>query len=395
MPQAVVTPKPLHIFKPGRWTTAAGEVIEFSQADIQATAQAYDPKKSKAPLVIGHPKIDQPAKGWTVALSASERGLFAAADKVDPEFAEAVRAGSYGTLSAKFYRPTDANNPVPGVWYLRHIGFLGAHPPGVKGLDDPEFSEADDGCVCFREGVEFGEWDAMTAANLWRAIREWIVGKFGPEEADKVIPNYDVRALELGAAEDINQARQAAGAPAAFSEGEAQTSSPPPSQESAVTEQEAALLREQNAAKDREIAELKAADAKRKAEAVQADNVAFAEAMASEARIPAALKGQVAAIGTQLQSTPDVEFGEGDAKKPLHELFRDLLRALPPQVEFGEQATRDRAAADGADKANDTPVEFAEGADPDRVAQDKRIRAYAATNKVDYATAAHAVMRSK
>ena len=27
----------------------------------------------------------------------------------------------------------------------------------------------------------------------------------------KVIPNYDVRALELGAAEDINQARQAAG----------------------------------------------------------------------------------------------------------------------------------------------------------------------------------------
>ena len=222
------------------------------------------------------------------------------------------------------------------------------------------------------------------------------MGKFGPEEADKVIPNYDVRALELGAAEDINQARQAAGAPAAFSEGEAQTSSPPPPpQESAVTEQEAAQLREQNAAKDREIAELKAADAKRKAEAVQADNVAFAEAMASEARIPAALKGQVAAIGTQLQSTPDVEFGEGDAKKPLHELFRDLLRALPPQVEFGEQATRDRAAADGADKANDTPVEFAEGADPDRVAQDKRIRAYAATNKVDYATAAHAVMRSK
>ena len=119
------------------------------------------------------------------------------------------------------------------------------------------------------------------------------------------------------------------------------------------------------------------------------------EAMASEARIPAALKGQVAAIGTQLQSTPDVEFGEGDAKKPLHELFRDLLRALPPQVEFGEQATRDRAASDSADKASDTPVEFAEGADPDRVAQDKRIRAYAATNKVDYATAAHAVMRSK
>lgn len=74
-----------------------------------------------------------------MALSATERGLFAAADKVGPRVCRAVRAGSYGTVSAKFYRPTDANNPVPGVWYLRHIGFLGAHPPGVKGLDDPEF----------------------------------------------------------------------------------------------------------------------------------------------------------------------------------------------------------------------------------------------------------------
>ncbi len=387
MPQAAATAhKPLHIFKPGQWTTLGGETIAFSEADLQATAQAYDPKKSKAPLVVGHPKTDDPAKGWTVSLSASERGLFAAADKVDPAFAESVRSGAYGTVSAKFYRPEDPNNPVPGVWYLRHIGFLGAHPPGVKGLDDPEFAEAD-GCVCFQEGVAFGEWDGMTNANLWRNLREWFLGKFGQEEADKVLPGYDVRALEVGAAEDINDARKAAGTPVAFSEGAA-TTTPQPPQESAVTEEEAARLREENAA-------LKAADAQRKQAAVLADNTAFAESMASEARIPAAMKAQVAAIGTQLQATPDVEFGEGDAKKPLHELFRDFLRALPKQVEFGEQATRDRAANAGGAAEETTPVEFAEGADPERVQQDKRIRAYARDNKVDYATAAHAVMRSK
>lgn len=65
---------------------------------------------------------------------------------------------------------------MPGVWYLRHIGFLGEHPPGVKGLDDPEFAEAD-GCVCFQEGVAFGEWDGMTNANLWRNLRECVNGK--------------------------------------------------------------------------------------------------------------------------------------------------------------------------------------------------------------------------
>lgn len=81
-PAAATAHKPLHIFKPGQWTTLGGETIAFSEADLQATAQAYDPKKSKAPLVVGHPKTDDPAKGWTVSLSASERGLFAAADKV-------------------------------------------------------------------------------------------------------------------------------------------------------------------------------------------------------------------------------------------------------------------------------------------------------------------------
>lgn len=390
MPQAASTPKPLHIFKPGEWTTIAGEKIEFSEADLQATAKAYDPKLSKAPLVVGHPKTDKPAKGWTVALTANERGLFAAADKVDPEFAEAVRTGSWGTISAKFYRPTDANNPVPGVWYLRHVGFLGAQPPAVKGLDDPEFSESDDGCVCFQEGVEFSEWDAATSANLWRNLREWLVGQFGMDTADKVVPGYDVRALEIGAQEEINEQRAATGNSPAFSEHPAQK----PPKESNVTEQEAAQLREQNAALQRQNEEMRRTEQERLAEAIRQDNVAFAESLAKEARIPSAMQAQVAAIGAQLQTTPDVEFGEGDQKKPLHLAFRELMQALPASVEFGEHATRERAGANTQADADDDAA-FAEGGTPERKDQDKRIRAYAQQHGVSYASAAHAVMRAK
>ena len=320
MPQTASAPKPLHIFKPGRWTTVAGETIEFGEADLAATAAAYNPKIHKAPIVKGHPALDAPAQGWADQLVIQARGLYAVPAKVDPAFAEEARTGRWGTVSAKFYRPDAANNPVPGVWYLRHIGVLGAHPPGVKGLDDPEFAEVanDDGCVCFAEGVAFGEWDGMTNANLWRNLREWLLGKFGQEDADKVLPGYDVRALELGAAEDINAARTAAGAPAAFAETAPPTPNDQPPQESAVTEEEAARLREENAAQARQLAELKAADAQRAQAAVLAENTAFAEAMASQARIPAAMAPQVAAIGAQLQAQPDVEFGEGEAKKPLH-----------------------------------------------------------------------------
>ena len=395
MPQAA-TPKPLHIFKPGRWTTVAGEAISFSESDLAATAAAYSTKAHKAPLVVGHPKTDDPAVGWAKSLLANEQGLFAIPEKVDVTFAESVRSGRYGTISAKFYRPTDSNNPVPGVWYLRHVGFLGAQPPAVKGLIDPEFAEEEDGCVCFREGVEFGEWDAMTAAGLLRNLREWILGKWGPEEADKVLPNYDVRALELGAQDDINKAReQQAGQIAAFSEPNASagnapdtTSSPTP-KESTVTEEEAAQLREQNAALQRQNEELKQAQAAKEAKAKHEANVAFAESLVSEARIPSAQAGQVAALITQLETTPDVEFGEGAEKKPLHQVLRDFLKSLQPSVEFGESATKDRADGGGAD------AEFGEGADPDRIAQHRRISAHAEKHGMSYAAAAHVVMSSK
>lgn len=388
---AQAAPKPLHIFKPGKWTTISGEVIEFSEADILATAKAYNPKLHKAPIVVGHPKTDDPAVGWAKGLSANELGLYATPEKVNPAFAESVNAGSYGTISAKFYRPTEANNPVPGVWYLRHVGFLGAQPPAVKGLEAPEFAE-DDGCVCFQEGVEFGEWDAMTSANLLRNLREWFLGKFGAEEADKVLPNYDIRALELGAQEEINKARAAQGRSlTAFAEGAdaAPATDPPTPKESSVTEQEAAQLRDDNAALQRQNEELRRAQAEKDAKAKHQANVEFAESLVAEARIPSAQKEQVAAVITQLETTPDVEFGEGDTKKPLHQVLRDLFKALPPQVEFGETATKSRADGDASD------VAFAEGADPDRVAQHRRISAHAEKNGMSYAAAAHAVMRSK
>ena len=394
MPQTASAPKPLHIFKPGRWTTMAGEVIAFSQADIEATARAYNPAVGKAPIVIGHPATDDPAQGWAGGLVANERGLFAEPTKVDPAFAESVRSGRYGTISAKFFRPQDPSNPVPGVWYLRHIGFLGAVTPAVKGLDDPAFTNVDDGCVCFQEGVAFGEWDGMTNATLWRGLREWFIGKFGTDEADKVLPGYDVRALEIGASEELNLARVADGRPLAFADpaaaapAAAPVSQPP--QESAVTEQEAAQLREQAEASARRVAELEGQQRATAAAADLAANTAFADQMAAEARILPVHVAQVVAIGTQLQTTPDVQFGDGDAKKPLVDVFKDFVRSLPVQVKTGEQATRDRAAADAQ---GDADVSFADGADPERLKQHKAALAYAKEHKTTYAAAARAVIK--
>ncbi len=62
-----------------------------------------------------------------------------------------VASGKFKKVSAAFYLPDSPNNPHKGVLSLRHVGFLGAMPPAVKGLKQVEFAEDDDFVV-------FSEW---------------------------------------------------------------------------------------------------------------------------------------------------------------------------------------------------------------------------------------------
>lgn len=135
----------LEIFKAGTHQPMRGEPISFTEAQLRASAVAYDPARSKAPIVIGHPALDAPAFGWVEALDASDGTLAAYVADVEPSFAEAVREGRYRNVSASFYAPTAPSNPRPGVFYLKHVGFLGAAAPAVKGLKTVSFAgeEAD------------------------------------------------------------------------------------------------------------------------------------------------------------------------------------------------------------------------------------------------------------
>ncbi|AHL34737.1 peptidase [Pseudomonas brassicacearum] len=144
---------PLHIFKPGTHTAQCGTTYNFTEADLAATVAAYNPTLHEAPLVIGHPQHDAPAAGWVKSLSATAHGLIAEPQQIDASFAEQIAKGSYKKISASFYHPTAANNPVPGVYYLRHVGFLGAQPPAVKGLRPIELAEGEPGVIEFNEGA--------------------------------------------------------------------------------------------------------------------------------------------------------------------------------------------------------------------------------------------------
>lgn len=303
----------------------SGAALEFSESDLQASASAYDPAKHEAPIVVGHPKADAPAYGWVSKLSFAEGGLEADPHQVNPDFAELVASGAFKKVSASFYSPDSPQNPVPGVYYLRHVGFLGAQPPAVKGLRSPEFADAEEGVV------EFGDWDDIQNASLWRRMREWLISRFGLDEADKTIPDYVVGSLEESARQEDDPA-ELTPAPI-FSE--------QPNEETRVTPEQKAALEAENAQLKQQLAEAQARDKAAQATARHTENAAFAETLVKAGKLLPAHKDFVVAFMDHVAADAGViEFGEGDAKQSKTGIdgFKAFLENQPKVVDFQERA---------------------------------------------------------
>ena len=151
----------MEIFSGGVQTDSTGAVRSWTELDLDTIARGYDPRIHEAPAVLGHPVHDGPAYGWVKSLMRKGGKLIARLAPT-PELRELVRRGSYKKRSAAFYHPGDPHNPTPGDWYLRHVGFLGAQPPAVKGLSDVSFHESDGALV-----VEFDETWSQDAVDAF------------------------------------------------------------------------------------------------------------------------------------------------------------------------------------------------------------------------------------
>lgn len=127
----MITVRNIHVLKPD---TEAGITADH----IKGLAESYAESGHRAPVVIGHPKDNHPAWGWVKSCRAGDGGLYCDAD-VTPEFKEFLDAGRFKERSVAFY------NSEPPV--LRHLGFLGAVPPRIKGLEPITFSESDDDLI--------------------------------------------------------------------------------------------------------------------------------------------------------------------------------------------------------------------------------------------------------
>jgi hypothetical protein len=324
---------PFDAFRAGTRTDASGVRVTITATDLAASAAAYDPSIRPAPLVIGHPKLEDPAYGWVGKVEATGDKLRVIPERVEAAFAQLVNDGRYSQVSACFWRPEASGNPVPGTWYLKHVGFLGAHPPAVEGLPPVQFA-AEDG-----QSVEFG-WEERTVVTILRRLREWIIGDKGTEVADQVIPSWDLDFLTEEAIKPETLAEPAAAFAAA-------ATTPTITEETPMSEQDAAeleRLRQENQEKDRRLAAFatEAAERRRTADAT------FVEGLVAANRVPAGHRDEVAAFLAKLDDTETVAFAAGDGaeKETPAGFFRRFLSSLQPTVAFGEVVGAGGRAAD-------------------------------------------------
>lgn len=327
----------LAVFAPGTHTAMDGRTMTLTAEDCIDMANSYDPALSEAPFVIGHPKLTAPSYGWSRRFEYRDGFLYTEPHQVNPAFAESFNSGAYKKRSLSFYLPNSPGNPKPGHFYPRHVGFLGAVPPGVKGLPDAEFAEfaeGDDAPVSFAI-----PWETEVLTDLLRGVRDYIVEKDGAERADQLMPQWRLRTLEEIAANVVDDSRIS---PLAYAE---ETNVDPnkktpvtaetlAQRETELAEREAKLRKDEEAAKERE--------AKARREAI----VSYADGLVKAGSILPRQKTGVVEVLLSLDSAP-LSFADGETtvNKTPEELLRDVLNEKPKVVDFSEKTRQEGGEA--------------------------------------------------
>lgn len=337
--------KTIKMLKPGTFRSKSGKVVTLTAADLQATANAYSPDIYLAPMTVGHPKTDTaPSYGKLGAVNFADGFLQGIPDQVAPEFANAVNQGYYDHVSLSLFEPDAPANPKPGIYYPRHLAFLGAAAPAVPGLGTVNLSSSEEGVISL--SLDFGDYDDRLIARMFRNMKNFFIGEFGQEKADKVIDEWDLQYLTEEAVKPemptavptstLDYSEQQKGGAMAL------TAEQLTEKENKLNQREAALKLDENSRK-------------------HTANLDFAEGLVKGGKLLPTNKAAVVAVldfAEGVVTGETIEFGEGDGKKTQApaEIVKALFSAGPKLIEFNEF---DFSEEQGTQQAKPIPADIA------------------------------------
>jgi len=297
----------IEIFKGGKQIDSSG-VEHDGDMLIDKTIATFNPGIHEPPIVVGHPKDNAPAFGWIQGLKKTGNTLLAKIGNIIPEFEAAVENGMYKKRSASFY--PDGR--------LRHVGFLGAAPPAVKGLADLKFDEGED-FVTF----EFGEHkttvskkeEKMTFKDFVEIFKFW---KEAEKDPDMQLPG-------------VNQKMTGSG-------------------DKSFTEADIEAAKKSGAEAERKKADTEFAEKERqtKGEARTKEISDFCDTLVKEGKIPPSwVNSGLVEFAKGLDSETEISFSEKEAKKSPAAWFKSFLEGFEKSAIFQELATKEKAGGGG------------------------------------------------
>ena len=378
--------------KPGKYTDMSGNAVSIDDTTLDKIIEAtksFAYQDDDFPLVIGHPKTDDPAWGWIHKTNIIKEGdlLVALADQEDvvAEFKDWFGKKLFKKVSVKL-RPD---------FSIQHIGFLGAKAPAVTGLPAVAFAD-DKGFTIELSEYEISKWYFTSLQRIFRGLKNFMIEKYSKDEADKILNEYDLESL--------------ADPPSIFPKIEATTNSfsTDNNNSKTLTEEEKMKLEDLElkvtelttalSTKDTELAALKNEKAgvelqlnAKVLEQKRKEFVAFCESDDVKKKIKDGEKDELVEVMLALDPMKAIEFGEGDGKKTVApvQTFQSILKRLPDVVELGEHADGSRAdTTDGVDVS-----EFAnKNVDKESLELHKKTLAFAKKENVSYEIALEKVL---
>ncbi len=341
------------IFRTGEHTDSKGNKRLWTFEDLLAMERNFKYVNPDVPICCGHPKTNSPAYGWFEDVKAVGNSLYACFKNVQPEFKEAVNKGLFKTRSISL---------MPDLT-IRHLAFLGAQSPAIKGLEQFCFADCEQrveggwmtpGCNSFNAGMSSKELPLPQASNQAADCENDIVINFeSTEELNKPSDGHSLHSSTEPRREGINLSFNEANREYDKNgvQGEDVISSPASENEPKIGvkkvdeekfKEELKQKDEVISDKDKEIQYLKEKIEKQEKEKITKEFQDFCDTAISEGHILPSQKREIISIMEAVNAYEPFEFEDSDGKiktETAIDMFKKFVFGLR-QMDFEEIATQ-------------------------------------------------------
>jgi len=383
----------VEIFQAGTHTDSQGRTAEWSVDDLDQIVANHN-EATAAPIVVGHPKTNDPAFGWVGKLQRVGKSLMAKFTDVVPEFARAVETGRYRKRSVSLGRGPDGLR-------LLHVGFLGAKPPALD-LAPMSYEAPKSVDQVFEFSAEIDWQTPNIVSRALRRLREFIIDRFDSDTADRVLPVGDLDFLDEhandlrqkerdGSAVDDDSINSGAFARAGNGNATGGTSDMPFTQAD-IDKARADAKAEAEAEFNRQRQQLDTELSTARAEKHRAEFAAELDKLQAEGKLtPAQAAGALEFMVSLAAEPAEFEFagadGKSNSKTDQLAWFREFVKALPKQVRIGKREDDDPAQPKRASFSAPAGTVV----DSDRLSLHEKALDYARQHNTTYLAAVQAV----